>query len=598
MRYELLNKYRTQIENGELDQILLDNYNLDFDKNLYFKVNENLELVQISSESLPEDKEWIKNRDIFSQYINYNKRIGENNTMSNNLYTLFFKIDKIENNSLSIESIKKNYFDILKERELIIKKLNNDIKVKGISNFEKLLYKKMSFIEEEELQKIEETMLYAANHFFDLYSKENLEELQKDLTIKEYKSILDKKIKIFYDTNLENYNREIKKYLNVKLFNKLADCKIINDEIYGIPPINISQNSKKPFLENKTMNCNYGFYLNFEETFALYKLDLLFKTFKEKTKKDKIIYARNLYFENDIDKNSIENIINFKPDSFNLTATNLSTEYTKEGYFIKDYNVVTNFDKNIKTLDLINYMNITDKEKNILPNQRITFSGVEKGLYKFLNPTELNFELLDKKKLRLNYENIEKFLNTGNIIYIKDCYNKFFKTLLIDIYKSKKINIKYYTMELLNLKFSIKNYILGGYNLDIKLLQEKIIDKINNNVDLENDEEFLFLYGQAYYYLITKSEAKDKNLGLINLPLKSNSAIILKNDLKRKVQKFGYKINLYDKRIKTAINMLMRYEMKGQLNMLNNDNLYIGLTYDNLFYIKNEKEKENNEDEK
>lgn len=602
MRYELLKKYEKEIKNGELDKIIVDNYNLDFDNNLYFKVGQDGNLTEITIESNLFDQEWIKDRDIHSKYLSYNKKIGENNTMSNNLYTLFFKLENIQE-KITLKLLKEKYFDILHLREINIKNLNENIKVKKIKEIEKLLLKDNIHIEEEEFIKIENIMLSSFEHFSNIYSKENIKILKETIDKNDFNDLLNnltkKTIKLFYDVDMNNYSREINKYLRIKLINDLNDCKIINNEIYGVPCINISGNVKKTFLENKTMDCSKGFYLNIKDIFNLYKIDTLLKTFKITTSKGSKVFARDLYFKNDLEEKDIENISNFKKENFDFCSLNLKTEVLKSGYTITDYNVVNNFSEENKVITLINYMNIMSKEKIVFPNEQFSFSNMESKFYYLLNPNQIKKELVDKKKLKLNYDNFNKFLQTGDKSYIKLWYKKFFNQLLIDIYKvkdSKDLSIKYATMNLLNLQFSFENYLEGGITLDIEKLKQEIINKIENNIPLESNEEFLFLYGQVYHYLIAKSKAKNKNLDLINLPLRSTNLLILELDLKRKVNKYAHSIRFYNSKFTVALNLLLTYEFKGKLSQFNNSALYVGLTYDNLFYYKNEKE--NDEDEK
>lgn len=582
MRYELLHKYKKELEDGTLDKIILDKHILNFNDFIYYKLLKNGTLVEINQESSEEEKQWIKERDILSRYLTSNKSIFKN-VLSNNIYTTFFKIDKLkgkEDKILTPEKLGEKYFDKIINREETISLLKDNKKVTGLKEVEKLLLEKMSFIPIDECNLIKSNFIKVFTDIFNEYSKK---------TSKKEKS---SQIKIFYDEDLEKYKTESIKYFSLKIFVEIDDCFVKDNVIYGVPSIDISGNSKKPLLSNLTTPYGLGFCVSLQDALYLQKINLFLETFKEvNEKKNKTYYAPELFFPNDIDV-PIDELITGKTSNNSNNYLKFSTEMKKVGYSINDYNVISNFDLRKNKMKIINYMQLTSDDL-LKPDEEIPFSMIGNKLYDLLDPLHIKRDLLDRKKINLHYNNIEKFLQTGDTRFISNTYNTFFKTLLFDIYKDKDVSMIFLTRKLLNYKFSFENYLKGGsFEMNVENFRKNIIEKINNDIDLENDNEFLFLYGQVYYFLTSLSKSKNKNIDLLNFPTRVNNTNVLKMDLKRLIVKYGYDISLNNKKFKNTINLLFRYEYKGRLNMTTNDYLYIGLTYNNLFYIKNENQDE------
>lgn len=580
MRYELLHKYKKEIENGTLDKIILDKHLLNFNNFMYYKLLKDGTLMEVTEESSEEEKEWIKERDILSRYLSSNKSIVKS-VLSNNIYTAFFKIDKLKNNddkALTPKKLSEEYFDKLIEREENIYLLKSDEKIKGVKKYEKIFLKDMDFMDLYDCKYIKDRFIAAFTKIFDKYANNN----QEDSKVTQ--------IKIFYDEDIEKYKRESKKYFSLKIFVDTESCITIDNKIYGTPAIDISGNVKKPLLNNLTTPYNLGFYTTLEDALYLQKINLFLETFKEvNPKNNKITYMTDLFFSNDIET-TLEELITGKTSNNPKNYLKLETEMKKVGYSINNYNVMNSFDLEKNKMKIINYMQIT-KDDLLKPDEELPFNIIGNKLYDLIDPLHIKKDLLERKKINLHYENVEKFLQTGDTRFISNNYNTFFKTLLFDIYKDKDVNMLFLTKKLLNYKLSFENYLKGGsFEMNVENFRKNILEKINNDIDLENDNEFLFLYGQVYYFLTSLSKSKNKNIDLLNFPTRVNNANVLKMDLKRLVGKYGYDISLNNVKFKNTLNLLFRYEYKGRLNMATNDYLYIGLTYNNLFYMKKESE--------
>lgn len=599
MRYELYNRFKTDIENGLLDKVLLDNYNLNFERNRYFKVNTDGSAVELTVDSDKDFENWIKERDMFAEYITYNKKIGHDNIMSNNFITLIFKIGKLKYNKdgkvveMTKENIKEQFFDIFRNTNDNIDKIMNpkeEYDKKGKLKKQKAIKIQDKIISSNGLMDIdllntaERYLLKQFQNIKDYYN----EDFFKDKSEKDLKQINEIKIKLFFDTPLDIYNKEVNRYLCSKIYTKNDYCKEENGLIYGIPNINISFNDKKIFLENLSMNCKNGFYVDINTAINLYKIDLILSKIKEKT----------LYIDNHLSLNNIYNISQENRQA--LSNTKMNTSSSKEGYFIEDYNIRIPFDNENSKFKIYNIMSIEQEKGVIEPNKNIPYFELYKEFQKFID--------FDERKMKTyKFEILEDFCMNNNEDVIKQYYNKLIHLVILDLYRNntkdksgnKKIEyIDYNIKRILNIKYSFDIYFdKGGDTMDIEKLKQTVYNKVVDYKSLETDEEFFFLYGQFYKYLIKQSKADKPMMELLNLPSRLNSESALKREIKRTFERYAHAIHLNNKRVSNAINLILSYELKTKSLISYNDALYFGLHYDNLFYTKKEIEGVDNNEE-
>lgn len=592
MRYELLHKYKKEIEDGILDKIILDKHVLEFNSCMYYKLFKDGTLMQITEESSEEEKQWIKERDLLSNYINSNKSITKS-VLSNNIYAVFFNVEKLKKGNkaqLTPETLEKDYFDKIIEREenLYLLKCNekNSINKKDIP-----FLKDMDYMDLDDCNFIKNRFITAFKEISKEYKDQIAAPKQKGKKKDKTKYEKAKKIKIFYDETIENYKRESDKDTRLKVFAKNDLCFSIDGVLYGPPYVDINTNNNKTFLINNATPYEIGFNLSFEEVLNLRKIDLFLQTFKSKDEKGNYHVTKDIYLSNNLDINLDDDIIG-KISTNSQNYLYISQEKQKTGYTIEDFNVISGFDLEKNKMKIINYMGIT-RDGLLMSDEELPFNVVKNKLYDILNPLKIKPDLLESKKLNINYKNIQNFLKDGDTRYVLSTYEKFFKMLLFDIYKDTDLPINYLTKKVLNYKLSFENHIKGELRMNVNNFKMNILEKINSNVDLESDNEFLFLYGQVYYYLTSLSKSSNKKLDFINLPARANSIKSLKIDLKRLIEKYDYDISFYHSKFITAVNLLFRYELKEKLTMLTNDYLYIGLTYNNMFYDKNENKIDN-----
>ena len=541
MRNYILTKYKDLLTTESLKKLIKENIDLDFKKNYFYKLLSNGELIQITPESSLEDINWIKDRFLYSKLFTFNKFCGDKKIGSNNIYCLFFKI---KNLNVSLKETINKYYDYFKEEDKKLLKIDKKKKLK----IEDKLYKLSPYLYTDSSEIIREKMLICFEKIFFEYS---------DMSKKEK----DKSINIFYDESLENYDKYIRKYFFTKIFVNNDLCIENEGKILGIPYVNNSLNPKKPYLENKGMDI-VGMYLDFEECEKLHYLHLYLSSLLEK---------KNIYIPMDLDIN-LNDLINI-----NTTQHDKNYLYIEQSLMNKQI-TITNCNNFIDKSLFIDYYNITGLLNNEI-SQLIPLNLFKNFKY-FVN--------FDKYKIKnLNFKLVEQML-FNNFDNFKYYYKKFSWQLLIEICKDKK-NLIFKIMELMNIVYSLNKYFLGEEVMDIKKLQENLFIKINENIPLETDEEFLLLYGQLFRYVINHSKSNDKSMNLVNFPLKCSNINSLKFMLKQKVTQYGYALQIKNKRLTNALENIYSYNFKGKVNQLNYEYLFVGLVIsDNLFYRKKE----------
>jgi CRISPR-associated protein Csh1 len=226
----------------------------------------------------PELLDWFKRRDYYSSLIDMNKAVdGKKQVHSNNPFSLFVKRDvflgeKQDNKytmkdnidrylvETSYEQVKKKWLELLP-------------KVKGNSGKGKDQKK-----EERSLGALPEGLQFFANTEYEvalayLNMKERSQWIEKitqwyDINRKQLTTHIDKLsiknyVKLFFvldlptlaeGTSCENvYALEYILYTIPKIYNSNDYNQIVHGEIIGLPSFDMTMNSKKPFMEHKTM---------------------------------------------------------------------------------------------------------------------------------------------------------------------------------------------------------------------------------------------------------------------------------------------------------------------------------------------------------
>lgn len=581
MRYEILTRYREQFQNGDFKKMLFDTYQLNFDKCVYYKVLKDGTIQEVDNTSSIEDIDWIKQRDMYSEYLTCAKSIGDKKYkfMSNNYLSVFIKIVNIP--LIGVDILVEKYFGaFLEVNEKVEKILSSKKEIKSCDK----LYTKMTLIDEDIFNCSKQLLTASYEKMREIYSEENLKQKKESMSNNEYGMFVEKKVKLFYDEDISIYNQEISNYYTRKIFVDNDYCFEKEGILYGVPAFNISLNAKKPYLTNLTMDCK-SFYIPLQEAIWFNDINLYLKSLKVVNKKDplKTYMATEIYLPNIV--NEEKDTISIAPTKNKDSLSNVKIEIDNgTEYVIEDSNITDSTKDMIKVLNIMEYKDEKDVEKNIFE----IYNDFEKIIY---NKEDKKSSEYIKKDC--NFKIVKNMLSQNPHTFV-NYYEKFIKKLLNLIYKNDDY-LDNKICHLLNIKYSLKKYFEGGLELNIRELQDNIYSKITNKGvqtgnELESDEEFLFLYGQTYRYIISYSKALKKSQDLLNAPKKMTNETTLKLHLKEKLQKYSYAINLNNEKLSSALVLLMNYELKEDLNFRNNDFLYIGMHFDNLYFRKKDKE--------
>lgn len=537
------------------DKLILDNYELK--EGIYIKVdtdesikafivkrkNRELNFTDLEGGLNFSAYEWFKQRDYYSSYLNSNKAFDDKKIHNINYLSLFVKIDSfISDDSkklLKDDAIKKQY--------------------KYLCNYSKFKKKQEREILEGFKEKFQDRSRRKDIVKKYRWIRENIEkivELAKENEVKNY-------IKIFFDEPLDNYKEESEIYYAIKIFNDISYSKNIDGEIFGLSDSNMGLNAKKPFLEHKTRKSKAPFFILKENALLAKQFFdwLKFQDFKNKKPLVDEFFINRDFKEKDL-------VIDF--DYLPVKIDRL-----KEPIVIKNYLLIK-------------------KGKVIIEDERIAYLNILEDRVD---------EILYNRQLKNNYygEVYKKLDNKfASLIYsTRDAMSGYFKK-----YDDRafKVVIKKYATYLaiehlirgrflqaglcLNLKFSL----LGESVMDIKKMQEKMLDNLlDNNYESLNSQEFFYLGGQMARYLISQSEAHKKNGDMLEAYLRANNSKKLKRVIESEYFKYKHAISLGYVKFNNALSLIMAYEGDEKLSLNDNmDSFLVGALSDNIFYMKSE----------
>ncbi|WP_418180859.1 hypothetical protein ACNSOL_02390 [Aliarcobacter lanthieri] len=567
MIYDILEVFKKEYEKKG-DNLILGSYNLK--DGLYIKINRDKTLEFFESKTIKKEKnfesfdgiknsemqEWFIQRDYYSSYINSNKALFDKKIHNINYLSYFFKAENIDYVKDKIDE----HFTILKSFEKFKDKKEKEV----LENYQEIL-------QNEDRQK---DILEKCEILKSSFSK--IAEISKEKEIKNY-------IKIFFDEDLEKYTSESEIYLSLKIFNDSSYNQKIENKIYGISNSNMGLNAKKPFLENKTRKYPAPFMIENENALLLKKF---FDWLKVQPYRDE-------------NNNSIDRYLDKEHFFIQKQSSNDEAEITDFDYIPTKKDDVN---KNFTPIYIKNYLEIVDKDKKLISDYEI------KELWQLEDKVD---ELFYNKQLKFNYYRDSKDIK------VSDFLSKELQSLLF-ISKFAMINYfkKYDDRGFLNIikkygtQFIINNYLnerylkskeamnlklaIQGENMDIQKELKNIRDILSQDDNYKNlsKNEFLFLSGQWAYYLLSLSNADNKNKTLafaeqyFKAKYISKIQTILNNDL----EKFKHAISFNNSKIRKSIALLKAYDNNEKLSNSEKDIFLVGFMANNLFYESNKKE--------
>ncbi len=478
---------------------------------------------------------WFRKRQFYADYLGSNKAIVQGKFRTSKIVTSAIKESLIFNWKTFMLKVKKELKNESTESTESIKCLFLTVINEYYENLKKYDIERV-----EEIEKISSKLI-------DLSDK-ILEELLK------IEKIENKKIKIFLDTDLEEYKRSNKLYLEEKIFDTKTEIKV-DGKILGRYSGFITLNNKKPYLK-----------MNGEEIFLC-------------TKEEAIKY-RNLLFY--ISRNRKPISTEFGEIKFKFNP--------KDGELESFENIPFKIEKKEKKIPYRNVLNLSwykeDNEINISNKINYLIDGF---LYKESKQGKYNcFQYLYK-------DSIESFTYKNDETKFRNNLNKISREL-IEI--NKNIESNYRILEIMTFILNIKDYFGMIKYEEIDLMNKKAFEKLKNykNLNIESDEEFLFFSGQLAHYLATKSKANFISNTLLQKYCSVKKITRIKELIKMDMQKYSYN-EILESRINIVFAKILEYVPQNE-KIANNDSLLIGLFGENIFYKKIEKVEGVNDEKK
>lgn len=560
------------------------------------KTKKELVFLNVNNKQDSVAKNWFKERDYISSYINSNKAILDKKIFSVNYFSLFFKLENSDVIKELVQSKKEkntknnaSYFDVFRDYKKFSKKEEKEIlkqyetffldknRLKDVETKQKTLTKKYNEIIQQAIAKAKEIELQKINKNDKKYvtKKSNIEKLKAG-------DLKNFNIRVFFDEPLKSYKNESEIYLTLKIFNSTDYNQHIDNKLIGLSNSNMGLNTKKPYLEHKTKKTIEPFLIE-QKTALHYKLFFDWLKNQNRNQNDRIL-----------------------DDSIFLTKFSKNDEAIISHF---DYIPIESdaFDKKFKPIDVVNFLRIRDKDKNLLENYKISSIGT---LENEVNDIFFNGKLLGNyytEKIKISdsvSKDLQKILyltRDGLLLYFKKfddsrflyIVKRYFTDLIIELLK-QDYGIK--AKQALNLKFSILQTQGETSNMDIRKMKAKVVDLIKQPEQKPSKEEFLFLSGQWAYYLLSQSKASKKNFQMAERYLKAKTLKNLKSALQLDLSKYKHEISLTSPRHKGAVAQVSNYTGEEKITSDDKDIFLVGFTVDNLFYEKTSANKgDNNE---
>ncbi|RRD39068.1 hypothetical protein EII29_08750 [Leptotrichia sp. OH3620_COT-345] len=560
------------------DKLITDSYILSVGTYVKMNLDGNYEIFEIDK-NFDKDSdiyEYFRERDYYSTLIDMNKPIDPKKKIhSNQIYSFFVKkeiLETIDNAKKLTNEIINKYYEILSEPEKKYSKNAKEIFL-GIE-------KKDRITDKELVQKIKNSIINNLDNIREKYKRD-----------KNY-------LKIFIDTDIEEYKKEQKKYLLPNIYNTVDyNEKLENNKIYGLPNNNMQLNSKKIYLKNKTRKNEVPILVSTEKILLQNNLfKYLFNCANEG--------RYDVYFDNL--KDEIISLEKGKLPDREIRGYYLRLKKGKE-VEIHDIDIVTEYSTDISII-LHEYLEYEKKDFKFeiinygedLENLKRLSQVINEVLFnKYLNnnyySTPKDIKIYDenlKQNLLFTRKAFHTWFYKGNDTQVKQIWDK----LCLSLIKHNVLNKrKEKAIAQFNLFCELKKYFNKGENKMADILQEKIkllkekLDSGKDDEKLYDDSEYFIAMGQAAGYLIDKSLSSRKEVlngqylrNLLNI--KNDKK--LKSNLKRLLVKYSYAAGEFPK-FKKLTAMVEGYVLDNP-GVINEDLIIAGYLHKNIMYMKKE----------
>jgi CRISPR-associated protein Csh1 len=574
--YDLLEYFK---DNPRSNQLVIDQYTLK--SGLYIRLNKDgtESMLVVKKREIPQGEpyDWFKKADYFSCITDTNKAFDAPKKVmhNNNYFTLFFKTKSL----LEQGKLKDDFIDhVLVFYDKLIRKLDS----KDV----------LDFSQKAGLVPVNEEAII---HNRDVIL-EKLPEIARKAVELELKD--DDYVKLFFEEDMEAYQREYIRYYYPYIFNK-NDFNIAHGgTIYGLSAANMGLNTKKPFLEHKTTNFKVPFRISLEDAMEAKKLFEWLSNQKDEggksinegyiplmdealiTLEDKITNKRNMHYVH-VEKG---------------TDT-----------VIDDYDFLPGITDEIKKFEPINYLMLEYYDAPATSSRQKMEQMVDKYLYGFklkryykTNPKDikgLSHKLMNL--LLLSRKAMEDFFIKGDDRAISHCVDRITLGLVKEKINEKETVFFHNTGCAINIRLALLKYFDIGGKKDMGDRVRQMFERLAGKVDsddvaaCENDSEFYFAAGQLVRYILLQSEAKELNHDMVDAFLNAAKVKRFKYELKGIYQKYNHALKLRSRRFNHLLSMVMGYDIEDHAQ-IDYDMFLAGLAAKNVMYmVKEENDHEN-----
>ena len=507
--------------------------------------------------------------DYHSQLLSMNKPVDAKKVIhSNNYLSFFVKKDSIASGKLT-ESLINGYYDTLKDPvNQKYKKSKEAVKI--YTRFE---------TEEGGVDRTqaEEKKCWIKEHIFSLD--------EVDLDRKDY-------LKIFFEADREEYEREGRRYLLPNIYNSNDYNIEIENTVYGLPDNNLGMNAKKPFLSIKSRKYPASYLLDGEQVllqkkFFDYLMNLVSAGFYHiyiDTSQKKITGCRTGEVPEAVESGYYLRIRKGKTEAEILEQDHVSgyTQKLEPSFEFREFirgrseKYQARYGKYYKRTDaggLINEVFFS----NYLTGNYMTDAGaitITDGILK------QNLLLARGAVFDWTYKGIDRG------------FGKLLEKISVNLIKGSLLNgYQERAVWQLNLRLSFKEYFSKKEEKNvsemISELQERVKRKVYSDVliPLENDREYYYAVGQLTAYLFSLNKAKEKNQSMLNPFLNAKTDEIIKKRLLQIYKRYNYRIPHYYQRVKNILGMVEGYKPDGKVDQ---EMIILGYVDNSVLYNKEE----------
>ncbi|MGL4739471.1 MAG: type I-B CRISPR-associated protein Cas8b/Csh1 [Sarcina sp.] len=561
------------------DRLILDNYIPADGTYIIVKENRSLELEIDSISEIKFNKKTLTLESTDIEVLGQIKAMDYNSI----LLTMDKPIDKkkkIHSNNYLSFFVKKESFNAKEEKKLLTNEIIDgyyeillDPYLKYKDKKSKLIYQQV----EAELEEINIERLKKIQNWI----RENIFTLDVDKTRKDY-------LKIFFDFGIEEFKKESKRYIVPNIYNKNEYNIELKGEIYGLHNNNISLNSKKPYLENKTRYEKIPYLIDSNEVLMQKKaFDYLMNLAVDK--------KFNIFFN----KDKIEALENGKPlddDEFSGHFFRIQRDTTVNIIY---HDVISSYSESNKKFVFENFIEMDEKlNKNIeygIKNKKELQNLLNEVLFGkclinnyFSDIKELKIENNLKNNLRIARESIFNWIYKNDESAAQKILDKLIQNNIKDSIE-KGYLIK--ACNLFNLRYSLLNYFNGGNDMGqvVKEIKDILREKINskNTEEIQSDLEYYFAVGQMVGFLGSKSKALVKSQSFVNAFINTKNDRVIKEKIRVLYKKYNYDILGTSKRISQLYALILSYSPDGKIN---EDIIIAGYLHSNLIFEKKDGE--------